>query len=279
MESREGVFAGPKGDVFHREWLPDGPARALLLVVHGAGEHSGRYAHVAEKFCQRGFVVAALDHPGHGRSAGRYGHLDRFDDYLATLHQYQQLLAPQFPGLPMVLLGHSMGGLISASYLLQHQQDFVACALSGPAITTELEPGPVQRTLVQLLSVLWPTLPALQLDASGVSRDPEVVAAYQADPLVHHGKMSARFVAELFAAMQQVQERAGEIRLPLLLMHGEADSLTAPAGSRLLHERAGSADKTLKLYPGLYHEIFNEPEQDEVLAELLAWCEQQLPAA
>ena len=277
MKSQTGKFQGAAGQsVYHQYWTPEQTPRAILLVVHGAGEHSDRYAHLAEYFCEAGYVVAALDHIGHGRSDGTYGHMDSFDHHLETLEVFRQQVAADFPGLPMVLLGHSMGGLISACYLLRHQGEFAACALSGPAIKTDLEPGFLQIAIIRLLSLLAPKLGVMQLDSAGVSRDPAVVAAYQQDPLVNHGKMSARFVAELFRGMNEIQERAGEISLPLLVMHGEGDVMTAPSGSRFLHEAVSSTDKTLKLYPELYHEIFNEPERDQVFADLLTWCDQQL---
>jgi alpha-beta hydrolase superfamily lysophospholipase len=130
-----------------------------------------------------------------------------------------------------------------------------------------------------LLSLLAPQLGVLQLDASGISRDPEVVRRYSEDPLVYHGKISARSVAQLFAAMETVQRRAGDITLPLLILHGEADSMAAAEGSKLLYQRAASSDKELHIYPGLYHEIFNEPEQSQIFAELLAWLEARCAAA
>ena len=277
MNHRDGSFQGAHGHaVYFQYWTPDSAPRAVILLVHGAGEHSGRYAYFASRCCDAGLAVAALDHIGHGKSDGHYGHMERFDDHLETLERFQQQVADAFPELPQVLVGHSMGGLISACYLLRHQDRFAACALSGPAIKTELQPGVFQVTLIRLLSRLAPKLGALQLDASGVSRDPAVVQAYCDDPLVNHGKMSARFVAELFGAMNRVQSQAGRITLPLLVMHGESDAMTAPSGSVFLHDTASSQDKTLKLYPGLYHEIFNEPERDQVIGDLLQWIEQRI---
>ncbi|TDG15750.1 alpha/beta hydrolase [Seongchinamella unica] len=277
MQHQEGKLEGAAGhSVYYQYWLPDQEPRAVILLVHGAGEHSGRYAAVAERFCASGYAVAALDHIGHGRSDGEYGHMASFDDHLETLERFRQQVIARFPGLPMILFGHSMGGLISSCYLLRHQQDFVACALSGPAIMSDLEPGFLQLAIIRLLSLIAPRLGVLQLDAAGVSRDPAVVKAYTEDPLVNHGKMSAGFVSELFKAMNEVQQRAGEIHLPLLIMHGEQDSMASPAGAQFLFETVGSADKQLKLYPQLYHEILNEPEREQVIADLLAWCDQRV---
>jgi alpha-beta hydrolase superfamily lysophospholipase len=247
--------------------------------VHGAGEHSSRYQHLAEIFCARGYIVAGLDHTGHGKSDGKYGFVERFDDHLESLERFRARVAEEFAGLPVILLGHSMGGLISALFLLEHQAQFLACALSAPAVKTDLEPPALQIMLIRLLSKFIPGLGVLKLDAAGVSRDPSVVEDYQYDPLVFHGKMSARSVAELFAAMQRIQASAAEITLPLLLLHGGDDAMTSPSGSQFLYDNVGSEDKTLKIYPGLYHEIFNEPEREEVLGDLLDWCEKQLAAA
>jgi alpha-beta hydrolase superfamily lysophospholipase len=172
-----------------------------------------------------------------------------------------------------------MGGLITSNYLLHHQKEFLGGILSGPAIKTDLQPGPVQMQLLRLLALLVPRLGMLKLNADGISRDPEVVRKYIEDPLVFHGKMTARMLRELFAGMSKIQAGAARITLPLLLLHGGADVMTAPEGSRFLYEHIGSSDKTLKIYPGLYHEILNEPERAEVLAHMLEWIETRLGAA
>lgn len=278
MNHTEGYFNGSRSrSIYYQIWTPEVATRALVLLVHGAGEHSNRYRHVASFFTGHGYAVAALDHNGHGKSDGVPGHLLDFDDYLVDLRTLQTRVQEQFPSVPLVLLGHSLGGLITTRYLLQYQQDFLGAILSGPAIKTELEPPRLQMALIKMLAVLWPTLGILQLDAAGVSRDPAVVRDYQDDPLVHHGKMSVRKLRELFAAMHEVQERAGEIRLPMLLLHGGQDTMASPEGSRFLEGALGSEDKTLEIYPELYHEILNEPEKEAVLAKILAWCEMRLP--
>ena len=274
MTHKEGRFAGARGmSVYFQYWAPQDPAKALILLVHGAGEHSGRYQRVADYFVGHGYAVAALDHPNHGKSDGCYGHVERFDDFVQTLQTFHHQVAADFPGLPQILVGHSMGGLISCLYLLQQQSGFLGCVLSGPAIKTDIEPGFLQMLLVRTLSKLVPKAGVLALDAEGVSRDPAVVENYVNDPLVNHDKMTARMVAELFGAMQKAQDCAGQLKLPILLLHGEADPMAAASGSRFLHDAISSDDKTLKIYPGLYHEILNEPERDQVLADILAWTD------
>ncbi len=279
MKQRDGNFSGA-GDrsTYYHYWEPATRPGALILLVHGAGEHCARYEHFARCMTDHGYAVAALDHPGHGRSAGTPGHVERFDDYLETLGIFHRQVAADFSGVPQILLGHSMGGLISSLYLLQHQQDFIGCILSGPAIKTDIEPGVLQMSLIRIFSALLPKVGVLQLDANGVSRDPAVVKKYVNDPLVFHGKMSARKVSELFKAMHHIQANADKITLPMLLLHGGDDVMAAAEGSRFLHSRISSTDKTLKIYPGLYHEIFNEPEQEEVFADVLAWCDERTAA-
>jgi len=277
VKHTEGKLAGARNlSVYYQYWTPESAPKALLLLVHGAGEHSERYRPLARYFTRHGYAIAALDHPGHGKSEGRYGHVERFDDFVSTLDIFQRKVTGDFPQLPQILLGHSMGGLISSLYLLRNQQNVVACVMSGPAIKTDIEPGYLQLLLIRCLSMVAPKSGVLQLDAAGVSRDPAVVAAYVSDPLVNHDKMSARLVAELFAGMKQVQAEAGQITLPLLLLHGGADVMASPEGSRFLYEHVSSADKTLEIFPGLFHEIFNEPEHEAIFATVLEWCDKRL---
>lgn len=277
MKHSEGRFTGCEGrSIYYQCWEPESGIRAVLLVAHGAGEHSGRYQSFARYFSGYGYAVAALDHNGHGHSDGRPGHVERFGDYLDDLENFHAEVAARFSKLPVFLVGHSMGGLIVGNYLLRHQDQFKGAILSGAAIKTDLEPGAIQLGLIKLLAVLTPRLGALQLDASGVSRDAGEVRKYIEDPLVHHGKMSMRMLRELFSGMNAIQAAACEITLPMLILHGEEDVMTAPQGSRFLHQQVRSNDKTLKVYPELYHEIFNEPEREEVLADVLNWCEQRL---
>ena len=277
MHHRDATFVGANEDsIYYQVWRPELAPRALIVIVHGAAEHGGRYQRFAEHFVDLGYALAALDHTGHGRSDGTRCFVKRFSDYADSLDIFQKQLAREFEGVPQVLLGHSLGGLISTNYLLQNQQAFVGCILSGPAIKTELEPPFWQFWLIRFFSLVAPRMGALQLDANGVSRDPAEVERYLNDPLVYTGKLSARMVLELFSAMAQIQQRAGEIELPLLILHGGADLLASPGGSRFLYEAVSSPDKTLKIYPDLYHEIFNEPERQDVFADIERWLAERL---
>lgn len=279
MQHQEGQFDSRQGDsIYYQSWRPDEPARANVLLLHGLGEHSGRYEELAGFLTERGYAVYALDLPGHGKSGGTPGYIAAFSDYLSVAEQYLQQVKANISGQPLFLLGHSMGGLISALFLPQHQSAFSGALLSGAAVQSPLKPPPIQLLTIRLLSLLMPKLGVLQLDASQVSRDPEVVRRYEEDPLNYHGKVSARSVAELFAAMQALRDNATRIELPLLIMHGSEDSMAAPEGSQYLYQACGSIDKTLKIYPGLYHEIFNEPEKQQIYTELTAWLEERVSA-
>ena len=262
--------------LYTQSWQPDGEARAAIILVHGLGEHSGRYAYLAKHCTDRGFAVHALDHYGHGKSDGQPGYVERFSVYLDGVRALLERVQQEEPEMPLFLLGHSMGALIAAAFLPEGQDAFRACALSGLALRTPDEPSRALKIVNRVMSGIAPTAPLIGLDPAGVSRDPDVVRAYVSDPLVHHGKLSARLLAEMMAAMADTLERAPHVNLPLLILHGEDDRLTCPSGSRDFHERAASADKTLKIYPELYHEIFNEPEKDAVLADMSDWLEKHL---
>jgi alpha-beta hydrolase superfamily lysophospholipase len=268
---RESSFAGAGGlEIFWRAWLPDGDARAAVVIAHGAGEHSGRYAHVAQRLVDEGYAVYAIEHRGHGRSQGPRALIDRIDNAVADLDKLVVLAGDSHPGEPLFLLGHSMGGTIALSYTLAHQQRLSGLVLSGPLAALEAVPAPLRMT-ARTLSVLAPRTPLIAIDASLISRDPAVVADYRADPLVHNGKLPARTVVELAGAIEGFPEAVAAITVPTLIMYGTDDGLCPPQGSVMLSQRIGSSDKTLKPYQGLYHEILNEPEREQVLDDLCAW--------
>lgn len=267
--------AGAKLHVTH--WLPEGRPKAVILLAHGYAEHAGRYAYVAKRLTDAGYAIYAVDHWGHGASDGEGGFVPRFSAFLDGMSELLTLVEVNHGDTPRLLLGHSMGGLIATLFLIERQQAFVAAALSGPAILPAEPPSRFTVWISRFLSRFFPRLGVLSLDANGVSRDPAVVAAYQADPLVYGGKIGARLGKEFMDAMAVAQADAPKIRLPILIQHGEADRLTAPAGSRYLFEHVSSVDKRLEIYPGLFHEIYNEPERDAVLGDLIAWFDAHSP--
>lgn len=263
--------AGAGAALHVTHWLPEGAPKAVVLLAHGYAEHAGRYAHVAKRLTDAGYALYAVDHWGHGKSDGQCGFVPRFSAFTDGMAELLTLVEINHAGVPRLLLGHSMGGLIATLFLIQRQDAFVAAALSGPAILPAQPPSRFTVWISRFLSRFFPRLGVLSLDASGVSRDPAVVAAYLADPLVYNGKIGARLGKEFMDAMDAAQAGAPAIRLPILIQHGEADRLTAPQGSRFLFEHVGSKDKRLEIYPGLFHEIYNEPERDAVLADLVGW--------
>ena len=269
----EGSFQGAPGaggpEIFWRGWLPDADPSAVVVIAHGVAEHSGRYAQVAADLVGDGFAVYALDHRGHGRSQGARCVLDRMTLAVADVRTLISSAGRRHPEAPAFLLGHSMGGTIALSYALAHQDEIAGLILSGPVAVLDGAPA-ITRLLARGLSVIAPRLGVLQLDSAEISTDPEVVRAYDEDPLVYRGKLPVRTLAEMSAAIGSFPDRLPELRLPVLVMHGEADALVPVAASHLVDELAGG-DVTLRVYPGMAHEIMNEPGRGEVLEEIRRW--------
>ena len=263
--------------LFTQAWLPDGSPSAVVVLAHGAGEHSARYAHVAERFVREGFALHALDQRGHGRSEGHRGLIDRIANAVADLDQLVAQAAERHSGVPLYLLGHSVGGCVAISYTLSHQERLDGLVLSAPLAALEAA-SPLTRAAGKLLSRIAPRVGLFGVEPERVSRDPEVVRAYAEDPLVHHGKLPARTIGELASAVESFPARVPAIELPLLVMHGSADRIVPVAASLMVYDGALSQDKRLELYDGLYHEILNEPEQDRVMDDLVGWVHERAPA-
>ncbi|WP_030935948.1 alpha/beta hydrolase [Streptomyces sp. NRRL S-646] len=257
-DAREHVVTGSHGSIAVREWLRERP-RYLALVVHGYGEHAGRYEEVAGVLVEHGAAVFAPDHVGHGRSAGERVLVEDFEDVVGDVHLVAELARSVHPGVPVVLIGHSMGGLISARYAQRHGDGLAALVLSGPVIGAWELPG-------QLLAL--DEIPDTPISPASLSRDAAVGAAYMADPLVWHGPMK-RPTVEAFARTLETVVKSGDVgRLPLLWLHGEDDRLVPPAGSRVGVEQLSGGDLTERIYPGARHEVFNETNKAEVFADL-----------
>jgi acylglycerol lipase len=245
------------------------------VIAHGASEHGGRYAWVAERLVGRGFAVYAGDHRGHGRSSGPRAFVDRMDNVVQDLDSVVEMAQAAHPSVKTVLLGHSMGGAVAIAYAIEHQDRLDLLVLSAPLAVLEAA-SPVERAAARVLSSIAPRAGVYSIDSGGVSRDPAVVQDYDADPLNYHGKLPARSIKELTDAVAKFPEGLATLSLPLLTMHGTADSLTLPAGSGLVMEHAGSEDKSIIRYDGLYHELLNEPERQKVLDDIVAWVEARL---
>jgi alpha-beta hydrolase superfamily lysophospholipase len=277
MKHQEGTFKGIRdASIYYQCWLPEGKSKAVLLIVHGLAEHSGRYMNVVNHFVPLGYAVYALDHIGHGKSSGTRVYVERFEDYTDTLKTYFDMVRHWQPDQPIFLVGHSMGGLIGAVYLIDHQAELAGAVLSGPAGKMHDTVSPAVIFVGKVISVLMPKLGVIRLEAEGVSRDPAVVQAYVNDPLVCRGKVTSRLSAELVKTMQRVTAEAAKITLPILILQGSADKLVDPKGAQMLYDTVSSVDKTIKIYDGFYHEVFNEPEHDQVLGDVRTWLEAHL---
>ena len=269
-------FVGVRGLKIHaRTWLPAGAPIGVVVIAHGFAEHGGRYAAVAERLVADGIAVRAADHRGHGLSEGRRTSIVRFGDYVDDLTTVIAQARARWPSLRLVLLGHSMGGLVALDLAVRPGGPVDGLVLSAPAAC----PREVSRFTLAVgraLSRVAPNTGVLRLPLNRISRDPAVVDAYNNDPLVFRTPIRARLGAEMLDAMDRVEAGLPSLRTPLVVMQGTADGLVDPGCGPHVYDRAGSEDKTLKMYDGLWHEIFNEPERDHVLDDLTGWLRSHL---
>jgi len=252
--------------------------RGRLVIVHGYAEHKGRYRELVAALVAAGYQCHLLDLRGHGESGGERGHVGRFAEYRTDLERFleevQKLAAAPSP---LLLLGHSLGGLIALDFVLHHPEVFDSLAVSSPYLSPAFAVPFLKRTLLPLIAKFVPTLAVRSgLNAAWLSHDRQVVRAYEADPLVFSTVTLGWFVA-VRDAQQEVFARAGEIRLPVLVLLGGADPIADPGRGRALFARLGSEDRRLIAYPGFFHEVFNELERGRVVADLLAWLAGRTP--
>jgi len=277
VKHKEGKFKGYKGlSLYYQCWLPDKSPKAVLLVAHGLAEHSGRYKNLVSYFVPKGYAVYTFDYRGHGKSEGLRSYVDRFSDYLADLKIFFDKVRKEHRSAKIFLVGHSMGGTLAVPYAIEHQQELAGVITSAPSLVASSTVSPALIAIAGVVSALVPKMGVTVLDASTISRDKAVVDAYVNDPLVFRGKIPARTGAELAKMWKTLPEEMSKIKLPILIMQGTADRLSDPASGKLLYKRVGSKDKTLKLYKGFYHEIFNEPQHKQVMADIGAWLTKHL---
>jgi alpha-beta hydrolase superfamily lysophospholipase len=280
VQHTEGTFVGEKGvRLYEQTWRPDSSPRAALIIVHGLKDHSGRYARLGEQLARRGFAVHAFDLRGHGNSEGARVWVDEFDDYLGDLDRFVARVRAREGGRPLFLFGHSMGGAIVTLYVTTLQARVDGVVLSGPALKRGSDVSSFLVGTTKLLAGVLPRLAVLRLANENFSRDPHAVAELADDPLVYQGAGPARTAAELLRAIERIQKHLEDVVQPVLVLHGTADKLTNPEGSRELVERARSSDKTLRLYEGLYHDLLHEPERERIAADLCDWLEAHAAAA
>lgn len=276
MNKRDWKWTSHDGlEMFAQSWEPDENPKAVICLVHGLGEHSGRYAHVGKAFTEAGFALAGFDLRGHGKSGGPRGHSPSFDAFMDDIDGFVKQVESRFNGLPRFLYGHSLGGILVLNYVLRRKPDFVGVISTGAGLRTSLEEQAGKVMMARVLGTLMPSaaIPT-GLIPKDISRNKEVVDAYISDPLVHD-KMTLGFGKTMLSVLPWTFEHAHEFSLPLLVMHGAGDKLGYPRGSE---EFAGHVKEncTLKLWDGLYHELHNEPEQDQVFAFTIDWMNSQL---
>jgi alpha-beta hydrolase superfamily lysophospholipase len=257
-------------------WTPEGSPVGVVILSHGYAEHARRYDHVAQRFGEAGLITYTLDHRGHGRSGGKRVYLKNISEYTGDFDHLVGIATAAHPALKRVVLGHSMGGGIVFAYGVEHPDDYAAMVLSGPAVDAQAAVSSVMIGVAKVVGSLLPGLPVQNLPADVISRDPQVVAAYEADPLVHHGKLPAGIAKALIGVGQTMPQRAASLTAPLLVVHGGQDKVVPVEGSRRLLESVGPIDAHLKVYPELYHEVFNEPERAVVLDDVVSWIEVRL---
>jgi acylglycerol lipase len=258
-------------------WAPtDGSPRAVLVVVHGLGDHARRYGGLAQALNAQGVAVLAQDHRGHAGSGGARQRIDSVEQAAGDVELALREAARRWPGLPLVLHGHSFGGLVVTHLAATTAQPLAGVVVSSAALYRPAEVSDGQLAVVRALSALAPSLGLDPLDPAKVLREPAAQAALAADPLIAHEKLPARTIAALLTGVDAVQPRLAAVRQPLLVLHGGADTVTPPAGSRALHERAASVEKTLRLYDAARHDLLHEPEAGAVTQEIVTFVTQRL---
>ncbi|MDT5227841.1 MAG: hypothetical protein QOH94_1634 [Mycobacterium sp.] len=280
MTRAERSFDGVEGvRIVYDVWAPadiGSTPRGVVILAHGLGEHARRYDHVVARFGREGLITYALDHRGHGRSGGKRVLVKDICEYTNDFATLVGIAAREYPGATRIVLGHSMGGGIVFAYGVEHPDDYDLMVLSGPAVAAQNAVSPLLGRVAKMMGVTAPGLPLQTLDADAVSRDPAVVDAYNNDPLVYHGKIPGGVARVLLLVGETMPQRAPSLTAPLLVVHGSDDRLILAEGSRQLVAAVGSTDVELKIYPGLYHEVFNEPEQQQVLDDVVSWINARL---
>ena len=250
--------------------LPKGNPKAIIALIHGMGEHSQRYNHVAQFFEKQRIVTMGIDLRGHGKSEGKRGHTPDYATLMNDIYRFLDKVKREFPNIPIILYGHSMGGNLCLNYIIRKQPNISGAIVTSPYLKLAFEPPKWKVVLGKLSAGLLPTLTqSTGLDTNAISRDKKIVKAYEVDEFVHDKITSAFFVNVHFAGPYAI-EHAAKVNIPLLLMHGLDDQLTSPEGTKEFMENAGE-NVTVKYWPGLFHEIHNEPEQLEVFQTELDW--------
>lgn len=261
--------------IFVRAWRPSGAPKAVMVICHGVNSHSGHYLWAADQFVADGFAVYALDLRGRGRSEGERLMIKTVADYVDDLASVIRLAKSREPGAPLFLLGHSAGGVVSSAYVLDNQKELAGFICESFAF--QVYAPDFALALLKALSEFIPRAPVLRLPNKAFSRDPAWVAVLDADPLIAGETQPCRTVAALVRAGDRLKQSFDTVKLPIFILHGDADKATRPSGSRLFHAKAGSADKTLKIYEGHAHDLLNDFGREGVMADIKGWIDARLP--
>jgi len=251
------------------KWEIDNP-KANVLLVHGLGEHAGRYEETARILNDIGFSVFAYDRRGEGATEGKRCYINNMEDQLSDLDVMKHTFLPD--GQKKIILSHSLGGLISVRYMVDYKPDDIdALVLSSPLLESDDDMAPLLKKVARIVSALLPNLPVVKLDSSLITRDKNEVAKYDADPLIHHGGTPARTGYEILKSFKLLHQNFDKITTPFLLLHGSADKLANPRGSQLMYDNAASSDKTIKIFDGWYHEMMRELEKEIFFESISSW--------
>lgn len=279
MKAFEAKWEGADSIPFQvRGWEPDKNPKALVALLHGLGEHVGRYEHVGKALTDAGYALVGFDLRGHGRSGGARGHTPSLDAYMQDIRSFFKYLVTRYPDLPHFLYGHSLGGLLSLAYAIQYSNGLNGVMVTGAALRSALQEQKAKVAMAKLLGSMAPTMTIPSgLDVQALSQDPNVIQAYVNDPLVHD-KISMGFGKSSLNAIDLCFARAKDFTPPLLIMCGKVDKVTYPSGSEDFASlaRATNRDVTLRLWDGMYHEIHNEPGKAEVFKFMIEWLDKHL---
>ena len=277
MKHNEGYFSGANDlNLFYQSWQPASGVKAVFAIVHGFGEHSGRYMNIVNHVLPQGFAVYGFDLRGHGRSEGNRGHITDWSEFREDLQLFLKLIRDHEKILPVILMGHSMGGLIVLNYILLNPDEEIKAVIASAPLLAQPAISPVLVMISKILSKIWPGFSIdTKLDVNSISRDPDVIKIYQEDPLVH-STASARFGTELTTIMDWTQSHAKDFNKPLLIYHGASDQLVPPAGSQTFFENVQIREKEMHMYPDGFHEPHNDIDKELVFRDIDQWIKQYL---
>lgn len=274
MKHNQGYFKNNHNQkIFYQTWFPETDPKTILLICHGLYEHSGRYHHLAEYFTNKGIGVFGFDHIGHGKSDGTRSYVTDFSTFTDPIIISLDKIRTTNPDIPVFLVGHSLGGLIGAKFLIDYPEKISGAIISGALVSVPDFVSDLTVKIGTFLSKVLPKIRLIGIDKSALSRDPKVVTDYINDPLCFVGKSTARISSVINDGITYVEEKGSNISQPILILHGGMDQICNPAWSTYLHNLVSSQQNQLIIYDELYHEIYNEPEQDTVFNDVLKWLD------